>query len=197
MIRRTLFYLLFFFVCSFACAQDFNAGIRAGIAGTQVNGDKLSGFNKAGIIAGGFVNRKLSDHFTMQMEIVYIQKGSRKPVDEFNTFYRMRVHYIQVPLILRWHLTKKLDLTGGPSFGSLIFSQENDEYGVYLNALEFKKFEMSYNGGAIYRLSDTWSFDARYSHSITTIRPYPGPNFDFFDKGQYNVLIEFTLLYQF
>ena len=189
-------YLLIFFLLAFSIveAQNFNAGIRFGVSGSQVNGDRLSGFDKAGLLGGGYVNRKLSEYFTLQMEMVYIQKGSRKPTDDSNTYYRLRVHYIEVPIILRWHVSNKVDFTGGPSFGTLIFSEENDEFGVYRNSLPFKKFEFSGNGGIIYKLNDKWSFDGRYSHSISTIRPYPGPSFAFFDKGQYNVLIEFSLL---
>lgn len=192
--RRNYFLIFFLFAFSTGNAQEFNAGLRFGVSGSQVNGDRLSGFDKAGLLGGGYVNRKLSEYFSLQMEMVYIQKGSRKPTDDFNTYYRLRVHYIEVPIILRWHVSNKVDFTGGPSFGTLIFSEENDEFGVYRNSLPFKKFEFSGNGGIIYKLNDKWSFDGRYSHSISTIRPYPGPSFAFFDKGQYNVLIEFSLL---
>ncbi len=192
-----IFILFFLFIANFVYAQRFNAGLRMGICASQVNGDNLSGYNKSGLIAGVFVNRKFSDLISMQMEMVYIQKGSRKPTDVNNSYYRLRVHYIEVPLLVVFHVAKKFDITAGPTFGTLIFSEENDEFGVYTNSIPFEKFELSGNAGIVYKINDKWSFDGRYSQSITTIRPYPGSNSSFFDGGQYNVLIEFSLFYQF
>jgi len=178
-------------------AQNFKAGIRLGMSASQVNGDGLTGFNKAGLIAGAYVYRDLSDYFSLQMEMIYIQKGSRKPTDDYNNYYRMRVNYIEVPLILRWHTSKKFDVTGGLAYGALVFSEEDDQFGVYENAEPFEKYEFSGSIGFIYKLGNNWSFDGRYSESIIPIRTYPGYSSDYFDKGQVNVLIELTLIRDF
>ncbi len=195
--KLQILFLFFFTTTNFLFAQNFNAGLRIGVCGSQVDGDDLGGYNKAGLIAGAYVSRKFSEHFTLQMEMVYIQKGSRKPTDLNNSYYRLRVHYVEVPLLVHFHVSKKIDLTAGPSFGTLIFSEENDEFGVFPNSPSFKKFELSGNVGIVYKLNDKWSFDARYSHSITTIRPFPGSYSTFFDRGQYNFLVEFSFIYQF
>lgn len=84
--------------------------MRVGVVGSQVDGDTYEGFNKAGITAGLFVNRKLSDLFSLQLEMNYIQKGSRKPLDDNNTYYLMRVTYIEVPVLLQWHAGKLIDI---------------------------------------------------------------------------------------
>lgn len=195
---RTKFFLfILFFTFAKLHAQDFKGGMRIGIDGSQVNGDKLTGFNKLGIIAGAFVNRKLSEKISAQMEMVFIQKGSRRPTDDNNTFYRMRVHYIEVPLLFQYYTSKKFAIYAGPSFGTLVFSEEDDQFGVFKNRPPFRKFEFAGNGGLLYCLSDTWTFDGRYSHSISTIRPYTGGPTTFFDQGQYNVLIEFSLVCRF
>ncbi len=52
--------------------QDFTA--------TQVDGDTYGGYNKAGFQGGVFVNTRLSDLFSAQLEIKYTGKGARKPV---------------------------------------------------------------------------------------------------------------------
>jgi hypothetical protein len=176
-------------------AQRFDAGLRIGFCGSQVNGDRLSGFNKVGLLGGGYVKRSFNGPLSVQMEMIFIQKGSRKPTDVNNTFYRMRVTYIEIPLLLSWKASSKLQVTAGPSYGVLVSSREDDEFGIYPNPIPFRKFEIAGNAGIIYYLSDSWSVDARYSQSISTIRPYPGGSTRFFDKGQYNVLIEFSLLY--
>jgi hypothetical protein len=184
--------------CSlFASAQDFKGGIRFGGDGSQVNGDGLQGFDKAGILFGGFIKRDFSEKISAQMEMLFIQKGSRKPTDEYNQYYLLRVHYIEVPLSCIYHLNKKFGVFGGVSFGVLIHSEEGDQLGLYEDTPPFKKYEVAGHGGLLYTMSEHWNFDLRYSHSITTIRPYVAGYTTFFDKGQYNVLIEFSLMYQF
>jgi hypothetical protein len=192
-------YLIAFFVLAASAiyGQDFNAGIRVGIDASQVNGDKLTGFNKVGVLAGFFVNRNFSEKISAQLEMVFIQKGSRRPTDDNNTYYRLRVHYVEVPLLVRFHASKKIALYAGPSYGVLVFGAEDDQFGLYNNRPPFKKYEIAANAGFLYTLSDRWKFDGRYSHSISTIRPYPGGLTTFFDQGQYNVLIEFAFLYGF
>lgn len=194
---KVLAILSFFLVSMSSIAQDFKAGLRGGIVGSQVNGDRLSGFDKGGPLFGGFVNRKLPHSFSAQMEIVFIQKGSRKPTDEFNSFYLLRLNYIEVPVLLQFNLTNKLTLQAGPSFGTLISSHEENEFQVFNSFSQFKKLEIAANGGVIYKLSDHFAFDARYSASMSTIRPFPGVTTAFFDRGQYNIAIEFSLMYSF
>ena len=53
-------------------SQSFGGGTIFGISTSQVGGDDISGFNKAGLLLGVFANRKLSDLTTFQMEITYI-----------------------------------------------------------------------------------------------------------------------------
>lgn len=192
--KRRILFLIFSLSAFQLIGQGFEGGLRFGLCGSQVDGDQLSGFNKVGVLAGAYVSRKLSEAVSLQMEMVFIQKGSRKPIESNNSFYRLRVHYLEIPLLVKYKVTKKLSLTAGPSFGTLAFSAEDDEYGVYPNPIPFKKFELAGNLGVVYALSDQWSFDARYSNSINTIRPFPGKYHPFFEKGQYNVLIEFSLL---
>ena len=52
--------------------QDFKGGIILGLSTSQVSGDDLAGFNKAGLIFGGFTNRILSSRNSLQLEIIYI-----------------------------------------------------------------------------------------------------------------------------
>ncbi|MBL0258789.1 MAG: PorT family protein [Bacteroidetes bacterium] len=192
---------LFFLIGIFPSlkAQNFDAGIRGGLTATQVAGDRLTGYNKAGFLIGGFVSRDFSEKISLRFEIIFIQKGSRKPVNiDDNTYYRMRLHYAEVPILLLYNATKTISIEAGPSFGSLVFSQEDNELGEIIGAPEFKKFEISANAGLLFHLSDHWLADIRYNWSLTTIRPYQGSyNYNFFDQGQYNSVVEAALMYRF
>src|SRR5436190_11073592 len=53
--RSDLIFLVAFILqfLQFSFAQNFKAGAFAGISASQVSGDNLGGFNKAGLYAGG------------------------------------------------------------------------------------------------------------------------------------------------
>jgi hypothetical protein len=107
---------------------------------SQVDGDQLAGYDKAGIKTGVFVNRNFSEPVSMQMELLFIQKGSRRPVNTAdNTYFVMRLNYIEVPLMFRYLLSKKIIGEAGPSAATLISSEEGDEVGVILSRPPFHK----------------------------------------------------------
>ena len=191
--------VLFIFSIASASAQDFKAGLIGGLSASQVAGDALSGFDKAGIIVGGFVNCPLSTSSFAQMEIVFMQKGSKKPYTaESGTFYVMRLSYIEIPLLFKYKLTPKFMLEAGPSFGVLVFSEEEDEYSVKEDMPPFNAMDVSGCIGLNYSISENWIFDLRFTNSVIPIRAYEsGFSFAYFDRGQYNTVLSFTFHYLF
>jgi hypothetical protein len=196
---RIICLLLLFSSTIFAQDYKFNAGFIAGISTSQVDGDQLAGYNKAGIKAGVFVNRNFSEPISMQMELLFIQKGSRKPVNtDDNSYFVMRLNYIEVPLMFRYRLSKKIIAEAGPSAATLVSSEEVDEVGVILSRPPFHKFDFDVNAGGYYLLSENWSFNFRFSYSIVPIRPFDSARpYAFFDRGQFNNVLAICLGYQF
>jgi hypothetical protein len=180
-------------------AQNFKAGLKAGFCASQVSGDNLSGFDKAGIVAGAFVANDFSRKTGLQMEIIFIQKGSRRRVSEDdNSFYRLRLHYAEVPVLFLFRPSKKITLTGGLSAGVLIHAEEANQLGVIYNTPPFNKLEISTQLGIRFILSDHWAADLRHSNSLTTVRDFEGSyNYYYFEKGQYNTAVHLTLHYTF
>lgn len=179
-------------------AQKFSAGLSAGIVASQVDGDHLSGFNKVGIKAGGFVNRKITENFYLRMEIDFIQKGSRMPLSKDGIFYLMRLNYIEVPVTVGYHLGKKWSLDAGGSFATLVSTLEEDQVGEITNAPPFNRNDYLVCAGITYQLTDHLFFNALYSYSVSAIRP-KNEAYDYFysSVGQYNKVIAFSLSYQF
>ena len=63
-----------------------------------------------------------------QLEIQFIQK--MKPLNkDDNTYYRMRLHYAEVPVLLRVKPGKKWTFEAGAAYGSMLFSREDNELG--------------------------------------------------------------------
>ncbi len=181
-------------------AQDrFKAALKAGISTSQVAGDTYSGFNKAGINAGASVATKLNEKWNLQFEIMYAQKGSKHIGDQSKgdyAYYIMRLDYIEIPLLLGYK-HKKFTLEFGPGYSYLISGKEYDAYGIIQNALPFKKTELNGNIGISYTIYTNWKFTSRYTNSLLPIRGFTSGASVWYNHGQRNNVLSFTLSYTF
>lgn len=74
---------------------------------SQVDGDTWKGYHKVGYLAGAFVRLELSPRSSFQLEMEYIQKGSRHNVDSANYYdqsYLLRLHYLELPLLYQYSM---------------------------------------------------------------------------------------------
>lgn len=208
-------FLFLFFTVSFSYAQSFKGGILFGLIGSQVEGDNMSGFHKGGISAGFFTNRNINDKWMWQLEMKYIQKGSKSnnrinPLDSLanlsttaSIYYKMKLDYIEIPLLFRYR-NKKFVYEFGPSLNTIIVAKIYDNYGEIPPASldspqsnPFNRLEGSANIGIGRFLTDNLFLNWRFSTSITPIRPFYQNATYRFNRGQYNTLMEFSLRYQF
>ena len=178
-------------------SQTFDAGLTGGIVGSQISGDNLGGFNKAGFQAGAFSGFKLSEKIGVRFEMYYIQKGSRKnynPEEPQFPFYLLRLHYVEVPILLRYH-HKRFVFEGGLSYGTLFKSLEEDVSGVLPSTIPFKRSEIAGQVGIGTNITDNLAMVWRYSNSLLPVRGHSGGASYYFNMGQYNSVIEFLLQY--
>jgi hypothetical protein len=181
-------------------AQQFYAGVRAGVATTQISGDQLSGFNKAGFVGGGYVGIELSKKFDAAFEILYLQKGSRKNADPDNedyVSYLLRLNYFEIPLYLQWKFSKRFSFEAGPTFGVLLNSYEEDQYGELNQPREFNKTELGLLGGMKVEIVNGLAFNVRYEKSILAVREHVSGVTYRFNQGQYNEVLLFAFQYTF
>ena len=185
--------------------QNFGGGIILGISSSQVGGDNLAGFNKAGLLVGAFANTSISEFLSFQMEITFIQKGSNNPKmnDIEHPNYRkedITSSYIEVPLILQYHQSSKLKIEGGVQLAYLINGYYNDLNGkipIY-NANPFITYDFGILLGIDYKYSKNISFNTRLSNSILPIgaEDYDSINtYNSSRKGKYNSVLSFTIYY--
>lgn len=181
-------------------AQDrFRVGLKAGLSTSQVEGDSYGGFHKAGAAGGIFVNAKFREKWTAQMEMIFIQKGSKHVGDPENgdgTYYYMGLNYIEVPVLFQYH-QKKFTFEIGPGFGYLISSSEYNQDGQLYNPLPFHSTEISGSIGVSFELFKNTFINWRYSNSLIPIRGYRSGQSRWYNPGQRNNVLAFTLMYQF
>ena len=186
-------------------AQNFGGGIILGISSSQVGGDNLAGFNKAGLLVGAFANTSISELLSFQMEMTFINKGSNNPKmnDDEHPNYDIEditSSYIEIPLILQYHQTSKLEIEGGVQLAYLINGYYNDLNGkipIY-NANPFITYDFGILLGIDYKYSKNISFNTRLSNSISPIgaEDYDSINtYNSSRKGKYNSVLSFTIYY--
>jgi hypothetical protein len=183
-------------------AQSFHAAVKAGVSATQVSGDNLSGFDQFGGVIGGLVGLPLSNNIDLNLEMLFVQKGSRKLADpDKGDFieYELRLNYFEFPLMLQYKHSSRIALEAGPIIGVLVSSKEEDGSGPYnwSTPRPFDKTELSAGGGISYNFSGNWSVVSRFESSILPIRPHQsGQTYDW-NRGQYNTVLLFMLQYRF
>ena len=178
-------------------AQKFNGGFLAGVGAAEISGDRLEGPNKAGVYAGAFVHRYLTKRSSAQMELNFVQKGSRKNPDslDFST-YLLRLNYVELFLNYKWDFGRIFTLEVGPSLGVLIKGYEEAD-GFILTEPPFNATDLSGNFGLFIWLTEHLQFNVRYSNSILAVRPhYKGQTYRW-NRGQYNEVLSFTFHYTF
>ena len=198
--RLFLFCSFFFLISLSADAQRFKAGLRAGIAGTQISGDQLGGFDKAGIVAGGLVSTSLSQKFDLGFEILYVQKGSRKNADPDNgdlVSYLLRLNYFEVPVLLQWKYSKRFSFEAGPTFGALVGTLEEDEFGKLDQPRDFSNLELGVGAGMSVHIVDGLYFNLRGTNSVLPVREHVSGQDYRLNRGQYNSALFFTFHYIF
>ena len=190
----TIFFLL---LGTVLFGQQFNGGLIGGLSTSEISGDRLTGPNKAGVYAGGFVNTYISKLSSFQMELNYIQKGSRKNPDTLDNsnFYLLRLNYIELFFHYKWDFAQRFTLEAGPSFGILIKSYEEAD-GQILTEPPFNTGDLSGNVGLFFSLTQRWRFNVRYSNSILAVRPHASGQTYKWNQGQYNEVLSFTLHYK-
>jgi hypothetical protein len=186
-------------------AQDFGGGVILGLSTSQVGGDDLAGFHKAGLLLGVFANKSITELLSFQMEMTYIQKGSNNPnmnnVEHPNYSKQdISLSYIEVPLLLQYSQSDKLKIEGGVLTAYLVDGHYNDFNGKMPNAINpFISYDIGLLLGIDYKYSENISLNTRIGNSILPIgsEDYENQVYNSSKKGKYNSVLSFALHYNF
>ena len=198
--KKLILSLLFVFFIAFGFAQKFNGGAMIGLAATQVAGDTYSGFNKAGPIAGFFVNLNASERSSFQMELYYVQKGSRDNADAVTgdyDSYLLRLNYVEMPLLYQlkfgWFA-----IEAGPAVAFTMSGYEETN-GEDVQADDFAAATFQMHFGVAFTIADNWIIDVRTNNSFTNLRnaTHTGQVARLWTHGQFNDVLQITFAYQF
>lgn len=202
--RFLLSIFLIFCATTLTAQRTFTAGIVAAVNGCQIHGDSYSGFDQIGYTAGAFVHNNPGKECQFQFGIEYARKGSRHLVPRNQGGYvdfEIRLHYIQVPLLVRYN-TKKVFFDLGASAGYLFKVRTWDAAGETVPQ-DFNKMEFAMVGGIGYNLNDFLYFELTTTHSFLPIKNFSVPAYyqrwllNLFNRGMYNNIVGFAVGFRF
>jgi len=222
---KKIFVLFLFFILVLmdlkVVGQRIKGQIIAGMNLSQVDGDEVYGFHKAGLNAGLGAILPLGKNFSFTIETLFNQKGSYQGEQYEDTVtnpstgnkelwtgeYKLKLDYLEVPVL--FHYTDKEIITAGIGFS----------YGRLVNVKEYEHGRQvettTLNGGPydrndydvlvdlnfrVHKKIPRFKMNIRYAYSMSKIRTRT-----FLDKfgnetitrDQYNNLFSLRLIYVF
>ncbi len=149
-------------------AQDVEFGIKGGLNFATITGDNTSknqtvtAFN-----FGAMAEIKISDKFSLQPELLYSGQGYDTDID---TEGIIALNYLNIPVIAKYYVTKKLNLEAGPQIGFLLSTKGGTKDYKDL----FKTTDFGVNMGIGYKLDSGLNFGARYVLGLSNINDAGG-----------------------
>lgn len=195
--KKAFLLSLIVFSCLSISAQTFGGGLFAGLSASQLDGDRSTGYNKAGLSFGIYTNVMLNRYIDAQLELKYIQKGSNNKSKDINALYVSKLNYIELPFFLKYRFLNKFNANIGVVAGYLQSSTENKGgFGDEPANPVFNEFEFSGLAGVEYQMTKNLLFNVRFNYSILPVRAHPGDQTWFLNQGQYNNVFTFAVYYQ-
>ena len=223
-IKSTFLFLLttiLLFISGHLVAQHFLGAVSAGMNLTQVDGDEVFGYKKAGFTGGPSIifpfgkNKKWS----VTMELLYSQLGSRqkpqlpasdtiKDSTRIYDGYRLSLNYVQIPVLV--HFTDKRIIAGGLGFqyGQLVgvteYENWDDKRGFVRTSTTlsgpYSQVDLEALADVRVRIWQKFWLNVRYSYSILPIRTreFIGKYYgNTWTRKQYNNVITLRVVYIF
>ena len=192
---KKILFLFIILISNNVKSQNFNGGLIGGISSSQVSGDNLSGYNKAGLFLGVFTQAPVSSITNIKMEMNFIQKGSRNPKLNQNGIPDISTSYLEIPISLNYNQNELLSIESGIQTAFLLSAKDNDVYGSVNSDPPFDKTDISAFIGIYYHYSEKMSLNTRLGNSVLPIRGYDTQRIFIFKRGQYNTVLSFTIHY--
>lgn len=169
-----------------------------------------------GVQIGTVINLDLGDHFSIQTEFLYIEKGydleSKGTISSGLTFQskvQSRISYLEIPLMARLtynlNLGRQIYLVGGPSVGYALFGKDKSNFtfngesfastmdiDFETRQLERVDYGVAFGGGFIFKAGlKRMGIDLRFSLGLTDIFKSTEGGIIFNNKGMGLSLVYF------
>ena len=155
--KKTIILMAIFMISLCSYAQD-SYGIRTGVNISNLDFETTTTFNNGhrnGAFFGGFVNWKFTKKVSLLTEIQYSAAGAKAR--------NLRINYLQLPVLLRLELARKLTLGVGPMVSLRTRSFQDS----FRNT--FENVTASGVAGLEYMITRKIFVDARFHYGLTNV----------------------------
>lgn len=155
-------------ICAHAgWAQNLGGGLLVGLNVSQVDGDLYAGYNKAGLVVGGFATYRFNSTFVLQPQIIFEQLGSAQK----NVGRIVNMNYFSFPVLVRADVPvslgsgqQEVQFFAGPVAGYLLSAKDfnNDQ----VEGLD--KWDLRGQLGAGFQIGNN-SLQVLYGYSLSSL----------------------------
>jgi len=168
----------FFCVASFVClvvsvanSQNTHFGIKAGVNASSIKvSDGEDYDSKTGFHIGGLAHIHIARHFAIQPELVFSTQGGQDDGEDF----KLKLNYINVPILAQYMFEGGFRLQTGPQFGFLTGAEiKEGDVEVDIDD-QIQSFDFAWTVGGSYLSPRGFGVDVRYNLGISNISDNDG-----------------------
>ena len=145
---------------------DFTWGAKVGFNATNItNCDK----NKLSLHLGAFAEKRYSDLLGASAELIYSRQGARDKDGDWK--YKLRVNYLNIPILAKFFVWEGLSVDVGPQFGFALNAKQKAKGNgntAKVKIKDFNVFDFSIPIGVTYRVEDIF-VSVRYNIGLTNV----------------------------
>lgn len=149
-------------------AQDVQFGAKGGFNFAKINGDETDNVDtRTSFHVGAVAEIPLSEQFSFQPEVLYSSQGGKQ--DDL----KLKLDYINVPLMAKYYVADGLSLEAGPQIGFLVndeVSYDGDEFDADLDLDgSYSSVDFGLNFGLGYKFDSGLFLNGRYNWGLSNI----------------------------
>jgi hypothetical protein len=202
--KKILFSMVAIATFGITQAQEIKFGAKVGLNASTLTGDIEDAKMLIGAHLGGFVEIKLTDKFSFQPELLYSMQGAKTEYTEtFSSFgeteketyeEKIRLGYLNLPLMFKFYATDKFSIEAGPQIGFLMSAKYDidytyvliddsdgsiiDSYSDGVKGEDYKDYvksiDFGFNFGLGYEFTENVGANVRYNLGLSDINDISG-----------------------
>ncbi|MFH4965779.1 porin family protein [Gaetbulibacter sp. M235] len=158
--------------------NEIRIGVKGGVNLSGLHTQFGTTTSNQGLNIGGIFELELNNSLSLYTELLYNKKGGvfypENTKSSTNISLDTELHYLDIPIQVKFSFLNKLSIDFGPQIGFLLNSKGIIGNSISDNGKEVKfsntnSIEFALNGGFSYKLSNALILQSRYSYGMTKV----------------------------
>lgn len=185
--KKLAFLALFGGLVTQASAQELSLGVKGGLNVAKVTNTIFNDVNtRASVYLGGFARVTFNESWSVQPELFYSGQGFKYNVPILGE-YKVRLNYINLPVMVQYHLIPEFYLEAGPQLGFMVASKNKHGNTTVDIQNQTKGVDFGLGFGLGYDFDFGLGIGARYNFGLADV--YQS------DESQKNSVAQFGVYY--